>query len=81
VAKQHEEEGDEAPVPAESQDKDDAPMEEKQEGTKVGNLELSKAIRIKDPLEFRRSMPLFSMPAKTDVEVVNLGINKGVEEK
>jgi len=81
VAKQHEEEGDEAPAPAESQDNNDAPEEEKQEGTKVGNLELSKAIHIKDPLEFRRSMPLFSMPAKTDVEVVNLGINKVVEQK
>lgn len=32
-------------------------------------------IRIEDPVDFRRSMPLFSMPPKADVEVVDLGIN------
>ena len=31
---------------------------------------------VEDPVEFRRSMPLFSLPAKTEVEVVDLGINK-----
>ncbi len=35
----------------------------------------TKAIRIDDPVEFRRSMPLFSMPAKTVVDVVDLGID------
>ena len=38
---------------------------------------LSQATLINDPMEFRRSMPLFSMPTKIDVEVVDLGINIG----
>ncbi len=36
------------------------------------------ATTIEDPVEFRRSMPLFSMPAKTEVAVVDLGVKKSV---
>ena len=34
-------------------------------------------ICIEDPDDFKRSMPLFSMPPKAAVEVVDLGINTG----
>ncbi|KAL3928885.1 MAG: hypothetical protein SGARI_004909 [Bacillariaceae sp.] len=34
-------------------------------------------IRIDNPAEFKRSMPLFAMPSKVETEVVDLGIQKG----
>eukprot|EP00536_Pseudo-nitzschia_multiseries_P006915 jgi/Psemu1/319005/estExt_fgenesh1_pm.C_1530012 len=41
----------------------------------------SEVIRIEDPVEFRRSMPLYSMPAKVNVDVFALEINRhaGIE--
>ena len=48
-----------------------------QDATKEdGAGEASAVCTVEDPVEFRRSMPLFSLPAKTEVEVVDLGINK-----
>merc|ERR1711935_28884 len=81
VAKQHAEEETSTPVSAEveaSAQDEGAPTETETESkgaTVVTAKKQSKAIRIEDPVEFRRSMPLFSMPAKTDVDVVDLGIN------
>ena len=78
VAKQHqnEEEGEEETPQQESEG---VPNED---GAKVGGSEKQqpKAIRIEDPVEFRRSMPLFFMPAKTEVEIVDLGIHTNAEK-
>jgi hypothetical protein len=78
VAKQHEEEEqkqqDETKTSAE-------PTEKIQEGVEaISAKKECKATRIEDPVEFRRSMPLFSMSPKADVEVVDLGINIKVEK-
>lgn len=71
VAKQHEVEAEPATT-TES---------EPQEGTTTcvggGKTNTSQVIRIEDPVEFRRSMPLFPMPANVNVDVVDLGIKKG----
>jgi len=72
VAKQHEEE--ETPAPA-NQPEEGAPTGGEKGGAKDITEKQSKAIRIEDPVEFRRSMPLFSLPTKTDADVVDLGIN------
>jgi len=39
-------------------------------------INASEVICIDDPVEFRRSMPLYSMPAKVNVDVVALEINR-----
>jgi hypothetical protein len=40
------------------------------------NNDSTRVISIEDPAEFKRSMPLFAMPEKVDVQVVDLGIKK-----
>lgn len=76
VAKQHEATAKSAPATTES---------EPQQGTTTsiggGKTSTSQVIRIEDPVEFRRSMPLFSMPANVNVDVVDLGIKKGTSEE
>jgi secreted Zn-dependent insulinase-like peptidase len=76
VAKQHEEE--ETKASAE-------PTEEKQKEAETSSSAAKKerkaSILIENAVEFRRSMPLFSMSPKMDVEVIDLGINTKVAEK
>ena len=80
VAKQHEEEQEKpAPTtgaPAE-QGSSSVEEEEKQpEDANGGTKKEPTAVLIEDPIEFRRTMPLFALPKKTNVDVVDLGINK-----
>merc|ERR1712238_105617 len=56
--------------------------QEKQDSAKTTNESLSsflsttKVIRIEDPVEFRRTMPLYPMPPNAPVTVVEVGIKK-----
>merc|ERR1712238_213541 len=55
--------------------------QEKQDSAKTTNESLSflsttKVIRIEDPVEFRRTMPLYPMPPNAPVTVVEVGIQK-----
>jgi secreted Zn-dependent insulinase-like peptidase len=43
---------------------------------KEDNVEVSKVVRIENPADFKRSMPLFAMRTKVDIEVMELGIKK-----
>ena len=36
----------------------------------------SRTVLITDAIEFKRSMPLFAMPSKVDIDVTDLGIQK-----
>lgn len=71
VAKQHE-------------GKENAPaVETQEETTKKKDIAIkpSKVVRIEDPVEFRRSMPLFAIPTMPRVEVVDLGITTSTGEE
>jgi len=50
-----------------------------QEATPSEEAQIEESIIVGNPVEFRRSMPLFSMPAKTVVDVVDLGINTKIK--
>ena len=48
-------------------------VQKKEKENKVSDDEI---VRIDDPAEFKRAMPLFAMPPKVERTVVNLGIEK-----
>eukprot|EP00535_Pseudo-nitzschia_heimii_P007247 CAMPEP_0197175956 /NCGR_PEP_ID=MMETSP1423-20130617/2022_1 /TAXON_ID=476441 /ORGANISM="Pseudo-nitzschia heimii, Strain UNC1101" /LENGTH=1096 /DNA_ID=CAMNT_0042625227 /DNA_START=65 /DNA_END=3355 /DNA_ORIENTATION=+ len=77
VAKQHEEEPKSTSAGAPSDQNDDGKSAEEQEPEDANGSTNKEplSIRIEDPVEFRRTMPLFALPKKTMVDVVDLGIN------
>ena len=84
VAKQHEDEdedgGTAVAVAAETAlaaaDKEELGGEEEEMKEPEVKTDAAAVIHIDNPVDFRHSMPLYPMPLKANVDVVDVGINK-----